>query len=78
MGRHKKKGRKPLQMSLKEKDNHRANQILGWQKKYSKCINVRFNIEKDKDILEKLDSEENKADYLRKLIKQDLSATKKS
>lgn len=39
-------------------------------------ISVRYNIETDRDILEKLDSVPNKADYIRQLIKQDIACKK--
>lgn len=44
-----------------------------WRKENTRCINVRFNIENDRDILEKLDSVPNKAEYIRQLIKQDIA-----
>ena len=44
-----------------------------WRKENTRCINVRFNIEYDKNVLEKLDSVSNKADYIRQLIKQDIA-----
>lgn len=43
-----------------------------WTKEHSRSINVRFNKEKDSQILAKLDSVPNKAEYLRQLILNDL------
>ena len=47
-----------------------------WRKENTRCINVRFNIENDNDILSMLDSVPNKADYIRRLIRQDISSKK--
>ena len=47
-----------------------------WRKENTRCINVRFNIENDNDILSMLDSVPNKADYIRRLIRQDISCKK--
>ena len=47
-----------------------------WKKENTRCINVRFNIEKDNDILSMLDSVPNKADYIRQLIRQDIASKK--
>ena len=47
-----------------------------WRKENTRCINVRFNIENDNDILSMLDSVPNKADYIRRLIRQDISSNK--
>ena len=48
-----------------------------WRKENTRCINVRFNIENDNDILLMLDSVPNKADYIRQLIKKDIIERKK-
>ncbi|MBP3608120.1 MAG: hypothetical protein J6J11_07375 [Treponema sp.] len=47
-----------------------------WRKENTRCINVRFNIENDNDILSMLDSVPNKADYIRQLIRQDIASKK--
>ncbi|MBQ8668985.1 hypothetical protein IJ472_04335 [bacterium] len=47
-----------------------------WRKENTRCINVRFNIENDNDILSMLDSVPNKADYIRRLIRQDIASKK--
>lgn len=47
-----------------------------WSKEHTRCINVRYNIENDKDILDKLDSVDNKGDYIRQLIRKDLEENK--
>ena len=47
-----------------------------WKKKHNKIISVRFNIESDKEILEQISKQKNKADYLRKLIQRDIEESK--
>lgn len=47
-----------------------------WKKKHNKIISVRFNIESDKEILEQIGKQKNKADYLRKLIQRDIEESK--
>lgn len=43
-----------------------------WGKTHTRCINVRYNLEHDAEILAKLDSVPNKADYIRQLILEDI------
>ena len=43
-----------------------------WRKANTRIINVRFNVDNDAEVLEKLDSVENKADYIRQLIIEDI------
>lgn len=47
-----------------------------WKKTNTRCINVRYNLINDKEILDKLDSVDNKADYIRKLILNDINSNK--
>lgn len=47
-----------------------------WKKKHNKIISVRFNIESDKEVLEQIGKQKNKADYLRKLILKDIEESK--
>lgn len=44
-----------------------------WSKENTRIINLRFNFKNDKDILDKLDSVNNKADYIRLLILKEIS-----
>ena len=46
------------------------------RKKNTTCINVRFNNVRDAAILERLASQPNKADYLRRLIQADIDNDK--
>ena len=66
MGRHKKVGRKVLPNNLAEKNRQ------AWRKTNTKLINIRLSVNTDKDIIEYLDKVENKTDYLRTLIRQDM------
>lgn len=43
-----------------------------WRKTHQRSINLHFNKDTDTDILEKLDSVPSKADYVRRLIREDL------
>lgn len=44
-----------------------------WKKEHLKQVKLNFNIESDKDILDKLASEPNQIEYIRKLIREDLA-----
>ena len=43
-----------------------------WRKANTKIVNIRFNIDSDSEVLDKLDSVDNKADYIRQLILKDI------
>ena len=43
-----------------------------WRRANLKQVKFNFNKPGDKDVLDKLDSVENKTDYVRRLIKEDL------
>ena len=43
-----------------------------WQKENTRCINVRYHLKNDAEILEKLDSVPNKGNYIRQLILADI------
>ena len=58
----------------REKAHFRA--VTKWQKTNTRCINVRYHLVNDKDILDKLDSVDNKGDYKRQLIRKDLEENK--
>lgn len=60
----------------KQKKKAFYEQTAKWNKNHTRCINVRFNAATDKDILERLDQVENKTDYIRKLIQQDIENNK--
>lgn len=46
---------------------------LKYQLEHTKMMTLKLRIEEDKDILEKLDSVPNKIDYIRQLIRADIS-----
>lgn len=43
-----------------------------WQKAHMRQFQIKFNIDDDADIIEKLDAVENRTDYIRQLIRKDL------
>lgn len=43
-----------------------------WRRANTKIVNVRFRLDEDREVLEKLDSVDNKADYIRQLILDDI------
>ena len=60
---------------------NRSAASIAAQKLYCKLhkekYSIVFNKEKDKDIIEKLDSLDNRTDYIRTLIRQDMEREKK-
>lgn len=50
--------------------------ITQYTKDNYKQIKLNFNLESDKDILEKLEAVESKADYIRQLIRKDIKPGK--
>lgn len=70
MGRHKKGGRKPIPKKLKEQHE------IAWRSKYTKVINMRLRVREDKEVIEHLNKQVNKTDYLRQLIIQDMNKAK--
>ena len=46
--------------------------IAKWQRKNTKIIPVRLNLDRDKDIIHKLDEKENKSGYIKDLIRKDI------
>lgn len=48
-----------------------------WGKKNTKIISVRFNIESDKEVLDQINKQKNKADYIRKLVLKDIEESNK-
>ena len=44
-----------------------------WNKAHTRPIKVNFNLERDKAVLDKLDSVPNKTDYIRQLILADIA-----
>ena len=71
-----KRGRKKV-LTKRQREKHIAASVSDYQKKATRCINVRFHITNDSDVLAKLDSVENKADYIRQLVRRDIETNKK-
>lgn len=44
-----------------------------WNAEYTKTFCLRFNIASDADVIKALESAENKCDYIRNLIRKDVS-----
>jgi hypothetical protein len=61
--------RKSKEQLLKERQQ-KANDK--YHRKAMKAITIRFHKEHDKDVIEKLESVENKTDFIRQLIKKEL------
>lgn len=66
------RGRKPLDLTPKKKQQYIAERDNQWRKKHTKMISIRFNVETDADVLNKIASVSNKADYIRKLVRSDM------
>lgn len=64
--------RKKIYKTKRQQTKAQTRWTSEWGKEHSKIINVRFNAETDKDILDKLDAVGNKTDYIRQLIREDI------
>ena len=62
--------KKVLTESQRRKNAMASNER--WRRANTRIVNVRFRLEEDRDVLEKLDSVDNKADYIRQLILDDI------
>lgn len=49
----------------------RPKYLSAWQKQHTKSYAFRFNMNTDADIIEKLESVENKSAYIKQLIRND-------
>ena len=68
-------------IKLEEKGNkmekfNQSQYINEWKRINNKQYAFRFNKESDKDVIEKLDSKEDKTDYIRQLIRKDIKRCK--
>lgn len=64
--------RQKIYKTKKQKTKAQANWTKKWAKENTKLINFRFNLETDKEILDKLDSVPNKTEYVKGLIVEDI------
>ena len=71
MGRPKKVGRKRTltRQQFRKKQNENTSQ---WRKVHTRSCNLCLHIENDKDIIEWLEQQPNKQQYLRELIRKDI------
>lgn len=66
------RGRKKLYKTEAERKEAVNQSTYKWKKANTRCINVRFNLERDKEVLDHIDKQPNKADYIRRLILEDI------
>ena len=62
---------KPIYKNDEERKKARITSIKKYQKSKTTVYSFRFHNEHDSKVIEKLNSQENKADYIRKLILND-------
>ena len=67
------RGRKAV-YTPKQKEKRIKEQQNRWKKEHYKAYTLRFNHVSDQDIIEKLESVENRADYIRNLIRKDMES----
>lgn len=65
------RGRKAV-FTTKQKEKRIKEQQNKWKKEHYKAYTLRFNQVSDQDIIEKLESVENRADYIRNLIRKNM------
>jgi hypothetical protein len=65
-------GRKKIYRTNNQLKKAHQEAVNKYAKKTFRAYTIRFRLDKDKDIINKLDSETNKADYLRDLIQKDI------
>ena len=61
---------KVLTRKQREKNDQAARER--WRKANTKIVNIRFRLDEDKEVLDKLATVPNKADYIRNLILKDI------
>lgn len=54
----------------------RQSQVQAYHERATKLVGFRFMIEGDKDVLDRLNAQSNKTDYLRRLIRKDIEDNK--
>lgn len=65
---------RPRTLTPRQAKKNQAASRENWRSSHTRIINVRFNLDTDSDVLQKLDSVKSKTDYLRKLIRADIVA----
>ena len=66
------RGRKKVLTKRQQAKNDQISRE-NWRKTHTKIINFRFHVETDEAVLKKLNEVENKTDYIRTLILNDIS-----
>lgn len=66
-----KRGRPRTLTQEQYKANQMANTVK-WRREHIKCVNLSLNAEKDRDIIEWLESHKPKQRYIRALIRRDM------
>lgn len=60
-------------MGRRKKDDFnrldRGKYLAAWQKEHTKSYTFRFNMNTDRDIIEKLDAQSNKSAFIKELIR---------
>ena len=59
-----------------EENNKQSQYSMKYDQKNTQRIYLKFNLKTDADILEKLDSVENKQGYIKDLIRKDIENSK--
>lgn len=59
-----------------EENNKQSQYSMKYDQKNTQRIYLKFNLKTDSDILEKLDSVENKQGYIKELIRKDIKEKK--
>ena len=56
--------------------NNRTEVLKRYNEKASKYYSLKFHREKDKDIIDKLDSQQSKLAYIKQIIREDINREK--
>ena len=65
---------RPRTLTKRQYAKNQAAAQEKWRKEKMKGVSIRRNIESDADVISKLESVPNKADYIRRLIRADIVA----
>jgi len=63
---------RPKVLSRKQREKNDQAARERWRKANTKIVNIRFRLDEDKEVLDKLATVPNKADYIRNLILKDI------
>ena len=67
------RGRPRKYKTKKQSSQAIYDQVAASHKKTSTCINVRFHNLNDRDVIEMIQKQTNKADYIRRLVREDIA-----